>query len=182
MPGPNLILIGYRGCGKTVVGRALAARLHWPYVDTDERVEALTGRSIHDIFAADGERFFRRMEARAIAQLVRLGQHVIAAGGGVVLSAANRAALRKTGTCVWLTAPATELYRRIQADPRSAGTRPALSGSGGLGEVRHLLATRRPLYAATAHRVVSTRGRSIAEVVDAVLDAVAVDGVLPEAP
>jgi shikimate kinase len=182
MPAGNVILIGYRGCGKTCVGRELAARLRRAYVDTDALVEAAAGQCIRDIFAQAGERHFRMLETRVISQVAAKSGQVIAVGGGAVLSAANRAALCRAGICVWLTAPATELYRRLETDPRSGGTRPALTARGGLAEVRHLLAQRRPLYAALADHVVPTRARSISDVVTAVLRAVARDGVRPEEP
>jgi len=136
MPSRNVILIGYRGCGKTCVGRELAARLHWPFVDTDEQVEATAGRSIREIFEQDGEVAFRQLEPRAIADVTRASGQVIAVGGGALLSAANRAALRQAGVCVWLTAPATELRRRLRADPRTGATRPALTARGGLAAGR----------------------------------------------
>ena len=154
----NVILIGYRGCGKTCVGREVAARLGWTFVDTDERIEA-QGRSIRQIFEQEGEPFFRRLETDVIAEVTRGTEQVIAVGGGAVLSEANRTALRAAGLCIWLTAPVAELHRRSLADPRSLATRPALTPRSGLDEIRHLLAQREPLYAAmrfAARRAVSS--------------------------
>ncbi len=182
MPAHNVILIGYRGCGKTCVGRAVAARLRWTFVDTDAQVEAAARRSIREIFEQDGEATFRQLETRVIAQVTGAAGQVIAVGGGAVLSAANRAALQQAGVCVWLTAPAAELLGRTQTDPRTGALRPRLTELSELEEVRHLLAERDPLYAAVAHHIVETRARSIPDVADAVLSAVARDGVLPEAP
>jgi shikimate kinase len=176
----NLVLIGYRGSGKTRVGREVARKLGWRLVDTDELIEAAAGRCIRDIFAHDGQEHFRALETRIIEQVVGAGRQVIAVGGGAVLSAGNRSRLRQAGICIWLTAPAAELYRRLKADPRSGKTRPALSRRGGLAEVRHLLAQRRPLYAELADHVVPTRTRSIEDVATAVLRAVAGDGVQPD--
>ena len=180
MPARNVVLIGYRGSGKTCVGREVARRLGWDFVDTDELVERAAGRCIRDIFTQEGEGHFRALEQRIVARVAAARGQVIAVGGGAVLSAGNRAALRRAGICVWLTAPATELYRRLEADPRSGATRPALTTRGGLAEVRHLLAQRRPLYAALADHVVPTRARSIEEVATAVLRAVAENGVYPD--
>ncbi len=176
----NVILIGHRGCGKTSVGRALAARLGWPYVDTDERIEAATGRTVQAIFARDGAAAFRRLEAEAVAAVAAGERHVISVGGGAVLAEANRRALRSAGVCVWLTAPADELYRRILADPRGAQTRPALTGLSGPAEVRHLLAQREPLYAELADHAVPTAQRSVAQVVDAVLSVLSLGGAAQE--
>ena len=168
----NLILIGARGCGKTSVGQELARRLAWTFIDTDQRIEAVAGRTIRDIFAQDGEPAFRRLETEAIAEGLRGQQQVFSVGGGAVRSAANRAALRAGGHCIWLTAPPEELYCRVQNDPSTATSRPPLTGLAGLDEARHLLAERAPLYAATAHCVVSTDGLSVVQVVEAVLAAI----------
>ena len=176
----NVILIGARGSGKTTVGRRLAGRLGWSFVDTDEQIVSAVGMPIREFFEQEGEPAFRRHERAAIARAVRGRAQVIAVGGGAVLDAANRAALRKAGVCIWLAAPATVLWRRIRADRRTARTRPPLTAHRGLAEVRHLLAERRPLYAALAQHVVQTGRRSIADVVRAVLTALAEDGVQPD--
>jgi shikimate kinase len=169
----NIILMGYRGCGKSSVARELAVRLGWRAVDTDERVQSATGRSIRAIFEQDGEASFRQWEARMIEESVRSSQQVISVGGGAVVQGANRAALRGAGVCFWLTAPPEELQRRMQGDPNDAATRPALTAHGSLDEIRHLLGQREPLYAALADHVVDTSGRSIAQVVDAILSLLA---------
>ncbi|MEW6197443.1 MAG: shikimate kinase [Planctomycetota bacterium] len=192
--GRNLVLIGCRGCGKTTVGRALAARLGWVFVDTDERVAALAGRPIATIFATDGEAAFRELESRVIAAAIHrrdacatpdtpadvghggptlqgsagVSPAVLSVGGGAVLSEANRAALRQAGLCIWLTAPADELHRRVMSDPDHAADRPALTHLDGPAEMQHLLREREPLYAALADHVVSTAGRSLEEVVEIV--------------
>ncbi len=217
--GRNLVLIGCRGCGKTSVGRAVAAKLGWAFVDTDERVAALAGRPIAGIFATDGEAAFRELESRVIAEAVRdaglpprpagsgpalqgsagvspalkhvgaapaqglrnaglggpalqgsagVSPAVLSVGGGAVLSPANRAALRQAGLCVWLTAPADQLHRRVTSDPDHAADRPALTHLEELAEMQHLLRQREPLYAAVADHVVSTAGRSLEEVVEIV--------------
>src|SRR5262249_37450454 len=104
-PGGGMIfLVGYRGTGKTTVARLLAERLGWSWLDADEVLEARFGQSISDIFAADGESAFRLMEASVLDDLCRLKKHVIATGGGVVLSATNREHMRQTGHVVWLVA------------------------------------------------------------------------------
>lgn len=182
LPARNVVLIGYRGCGKTSVGRRLAARLGWPLVDTDERVEAAAGHSIQDIFATQGEPAFRQLETAIIAQVTRGTHQIISVGGGAVLSEANRATLRAAGPCIWLTAPVEALHQRILADPGTGATRPALTDRPGLDEVRHLLAQRQPLYAALADHVVDTVARSVEQVADAVLTAVAEGDTSSETP
>ncbi len=165
-----IILIGYRGCGKTSVGRRLAERLGWTFVDTDEEIRREQGRTIADIFAQDGEGAFRRIEAQTLQRVVCGRRKVISVGGGAVLSRRNRKLLRTTGVCVWLTAPPEELYRRIVADIGSEEGRPNLTPAGGLTEIEAVLQSRLPIYEATAEIVVSTSGLDVAQVADAVLD------------
>ena len=164
----NVVLIGYRGCGKTSVGRSLATRLGWTFVDTDDLIEAAAGCSIREIFEREGEAGFRVRETTAVQEVARGTQQVISVGGGAILSADNRTMLRGAGVCVWLTAPPEELHRRLQADPRSGSTRPALTSKSELEEIRHLLQRRAPLYAELAEHVVDTAGRSLEQVVAAV--------------
>lgn len=170
----NIILVGYRGSGKSAVGAALAQRLGWTLVDTDADVERAAGCTIREIFATAGEPAFRTREAEAVAAAVAGVHRVISVGGGAVLRADNRSALRAAGVVIWLTAPAAELWQRMQHDPRNAATRPALTADGGLAEVQNLLTQREPLYAASAHHTLATSGRSIAELVTAILKAVGV--------
>jgi shikimate kinase len=165
----NIVLIGYRGAGKTTIGAMLAQSLGWRFVDTDDLVEAAAGLTIVEIFRQRGEQGFRTLEAEAVRQSVGRRQQVISAGGGAVHSEENRRLLRGAGLCVWLTAPADELCQRLMADPRTASTRPALTRAGGLAEIQRLLPIREPLYAATAHHTISTAGRSMADVIDEVL-------------
>ena len=165
-----ITLIGYRGSGKTVVGRRLAERLGWDFVDTDERIEAQAGQTIREIFETQGERAFRKLEARVLEDALVGRRCIISAGGGAVLVRGSRKALRTTGICIWLTAPADELWRRIAADAHSATRRPELTAQPGLEEIREVLQARLPVYEATADHVIDTTGRSIEGVVEAILE------------
>ena len=165
-----ITLIGYRGSGKTVVGRQLAEQLGWSHVDTDTVVEQRSGRKICEIFATEGQRAFRVIEAEILEEALSNVRCVVSAGGGVVLARRNRRALRSAGVCVWLTAPAEELHRRIEADLQSKSSRPPLTEVSGLEEVELTLQSRLPVYEATADHVVSTIGCSVEEVVAAILD------------
>lgn len=149
----HLYLVGYRGCGKSSIGAIVAARLGRLFVDADTVLEADAGRTIRDIFASEGEGGFRDRETATLQKLAAGPPAVIATGGGAILRAENRELLRSTGCVVWLTAPAEVLWDRISIDPTTVARRPNLAG-GGLDEVKALLATREPHYAATAHAVV----------------------------
>lgn len=167
----NIVLVGYRGCGKTSAGRMLATRLNRPFVDTDDLIETEAGCTIREIFAEQGEPAFRTREADIIQRVCATPRQVISVGGGAVLSEDNRQRLGDAGVCVWLTAPADTLVARMRQDPRNAANRPALTNRDAFDEVRHLLTQREPLYAALAQHVVDTAGRSVVEVTEAILTA-----------
>jgi shikimate kinase len=141
----TIALIGYRGAGKTTVARLLAGRLGWEAIDADDLLEARAGRTIQQIFAEQGEPWFRDLESAILAELVRRPRAILALGGGVVLREANRLLLDPL-LVIWLDAPAECLYQRIQDDATTADRRPQLTSQGGLEEVQRLLAQRLPLY------------------------------------
>lgn len=176
----NVVLIGYRGCGKTSAGRLLAERLGHPFVDTDAVIEAEAGCTIRAIFADQGEPAFRARETDVIRRVTAAPPQVVSVGGGAVLAAENRRQIADTSVCVWLTAPAETLLARMQQDPRNAVNRPALTERSNLDEVRHLLTQREPLYAALAQHVVDTAGRSVVEVTEAILAALQAGGASSE--
>ncbi len=166
----NIILIGYRGCGKTTVGRVLAKQLSKTFIDSDEQVETEAGVSIKAIFDVGGEAEFRRLEKDAIADIVQQSSLVISVGGGAILDPQNAERLRASGQVVWLTAPADALWRRIKSDARSATGRPDLTEEGGLEEVCKVLARREQAYSSAAHFSVNTSGRTASEVATAILE------------
>ncbi len=146
----NIVLIGYRGTGKTSIGKKLASELWMDFVDTDELIVQRAGKTIREIFAAQGEAHFRDLEEQVIAEVGARDNMVIAAGGGAVLRPANIAALKKHGKIIWLQADAQTLFERIVADAATHHTRPDLTATGGLEEIKTLLAVRTPLYQAAA--------------------------------
>jgi shikimate kinase len=166
---PNIILIGYRGAGKTTVGHYLANRLGWTFADADDLIEAVAGQSIAEIFASEGEPGFRDREAAALAELCARPACVIATGGGAILREANRLLLRKSGFVVWLTAAPETVWSRLVTDPTTAGRRPNLTPTGGFEEVRTLIAARAPLYRETADFAIASDSLSPETVADAIL-------------
>lgn len=168
----SIVLIGYRGAGKTVVGRALADRLGRPLVETDQLIDARAGRSIAEIFAQAGERHFRDLERAVVAELRAEPSAVISAGGGVVLGAQNVAHLRSIGTVVWLTAAPEVLWRRIAGDAATRLGRPDLTPLGGLAEVERLLAARTPLYRAAADHEIDTTAMAPADIAERIIELV----------
>ena len=166
---PHVVLIGYRGSGKTVVGRLLAGELRRPHVDTDLLIEDREGRSIAAIFEQDGEPHFRRIESEVIDGLAPDTPAVISIGGGAVASEHNRKRLKRLGAVVWLQAAPEELHRRIAADRKSAASRPPLSKTDALTEVRMLLAQRSGWYEELADVEIDTTGKSPVEVAQMIL-------------
>lgn len=149
LPPSPILLLGYRGSGKSTVGRLVAEQRGVEFVDTDVLVQTRAGRSIRDIFEQQGEPAFRDFEAGVLEDVLRwTGDRVIATGGGIVLRESNRELLVRSGACrFYLKAPAEVLFERINADASSATSRPALTKLGGsVDEVRQLLAQREPLY------------------------------------
>ncbi len=168
----GVALVGYRGTGKSTVGRILADRLGRPFADADREIEARAGRPIRSIFAEDGEPAFREWEARVLADLTSgLPGGVVATGGGAVLAEANRRALRGFGLVAWLTADPETLAQRLSHARGGLADRPPLTGAGTLAEIADVLAARAPLYREVAHVVVETAGRSPRQVAEAVFDA-----------
>jgi shikimate kinase len=163
----QLALIGLRGTGKSSVARLAALALGWDWADADVEVELRAGRSIAALFAAEGEPYFRDLEAEVVAQLARRPRCVLALGGGVVLRDENRQALA-AATVVWLTASPHTLWQRIQADPLSASRRPPLAG-GGPEEIAALAAQRAPRYRAWAQAEVNTEDKTPADVAAEIL-------------
>jgi shikimate kinase len=162
----GLSLVGYRGTGKTTVGRLVAARLALPFVDADHELERRAGRSIASIFAEQGEPSFRDLEQAVLEDLSTRSGLVLATGGGAILREPNRAALKRLGPVVWLTAPVEILARRLQGDRAS---RPPLTAAGTLAEIAAVLEVRTPLYREVADLVIDTKGRSPRRVADLIL-------------
>ena len=167
--GTNIVLIGYRGSGKTTVGKLLAARLDWTLVDTDTLVEADAGVSIAEIFATEGEAAFRQRENGVIRRVARGGRQVISVGGGAIVCEENVRRLRACGTVIWLVGRPEVLWERIRADRQTAATRPNLTGTGGLEEVRRVLAARHAAYESAADFSVETDHHVPADVADRIL-------------
>jgi shikimate kinase len=166
--GRGLALIGYRGTGKSTVGRILAERLGRPFFDADRELEKRLGLTVSAVFRTVGEQAFRDWEERILEELLVEPDAIVATGGGVVLREANRLRLRAFGTVVWLMADAPILARRLLVDEGSGAVRPALTPMGTLDEIVAVLFERTPLYRATSDLEVATDGKTPEEVADEV--------------
>jgi shikimate kinase len=170
-----LSLIGYRGTGKSTVGMRLARRLNWGWIDADNELERRAGRSIKEIFATDGEPYFRDLERQVIADLIRRQNLVLSTGGGAILNADTRRDLRMAGPVIWLKASIQTIASRILQDKSTASRRPNLTARGGVTEIRDLLAIREPLYLEAATITVDTEGLRLGQVVTAILSQLPAD-------
>lgn len=166
-PEEGLSLVGFRGTGKSTVGRKLAERLGRPFADADVELERHRGRTIRAIFAGEGEPVFREYEEVTLRELTMRRGLILATGGGAVLREANRQALCSLGPVVWLRTAPEVIVQRLRSDEGSQ--RPALTPAGTLAEVSDVLAARDPLYRAVADFVVATDGLSPEDVVEAIL-------------
>jgi len=158
---PNISLIGFMGSGKTTVGRLLARRLGWRFVDTDEIVSRTAGKPIPVLFAEEGEEDFRARETQAVHGVAVGAEQVIATGGGAVLRPENATALRSAGLVVWLTARPEVVVARTA---RRAAERPLLARAAEgaddlLAHVLRMLGERGPAYQAASHLIVDTSDR-----------------------
>jgi len=140
----SIVLVGMMGVGKSSIGRRLAARLGVPFIDADAEIEKAAGMSIADIFARHGEADFRSGEARVIARLLDGGPQVLATGGGAVMNADTRAAIKAKGVSIWLSAEFEVLMRRIN---KRKNDRPLLQTADPAATLRELLVAREPVYA-----------------------------------
>ncbi len=168
----HLYLTGYRGSGKSAVGRAVARRLQRPWIDLDDEIESQSGRSIQDIFASDGEEGFRDLEQAVLEAVSKRAPAVISLGGGAVLREANRMRIRSSGVSVWLQVDADTVLQRLHRDASTSRRRPPLTGLPPRQEIQTLLAKREPLYAEVANYQIDTTGRGVRAITNRVLQAI----------
>jgi shikimate kinase len=167
-------LVGMMGCGKTAVGTALAARLVVPFRDTDAALEQAARMTVPEIFARDGEPFFRRRESEVLRRLLSEGPAVISTGGGAFLRPENRAAIDAAGLSVWLSVPEPVLWDRVKGRTH----RPLLNTEDPRGTLGRLLSDRLPDYARAGRTVSAEADTSINAMVDRVVAALSDAGAL----
>ena len=170
----NIYLVGFMGTGKSSVGRLLAkekikldscgsasdSRKQWNFVDLDELIELKEQRRIVDIFAKDGEAYFRKIEKKILSQVSTQKKFVVACGGGVVLDKNNVRLMKKTGVMICLNATPEEILKRVSSN----SGRPLLNVDKPKKRIELLLKMRAPYYM-QADKVVETSGLSVKQVV-----------------
>jgi shikimate kinase len=171
----RMVLVGMMGSGKTTVGRELAGRLGWAFLDSDAMVEASSGATVAELFASGGEDAFRAEESRVLAEaLAWPTPAVVSAAGGAVLDPANRARLASQAMVVWLRADPATLADRV-----GTGEGRPLLADDPAARLAELDAVRRPLYGEVADVVVDVDGLDPSRVADRILSLTAFERTRP---
>ena len=175
----NIVLIGFMGCGKSSIGRRLAGRLGYNFLDSDDLITDHAGKSIGEIFAKEGEECFRARETAELRELINSSGIVLATGGGALLREENRDLLRQIGTVVWLDADSDTLFERATRSRK----RPLLEVENPRTTFNTLLAARLPIYSKASGLKVDATGLSHDQTVEAILQAIGEGGkASPENP
>ncbi|MBS0183143.1 MAG: shikimate kinase [Nitrospira sp.] len=162
----NVVLIGYRGTGKSTVGKILAARLGRMLLSTDAEIVKSAGQSIPEIVEQNGWEYFRNLEAKVCRELADRTGLVVDTGGGAILRSRNVEVLKEAGRLFWLTASVETIVERIGQDSQ----RPSLTGvKSFVDEIQDVLRERAQKYQAAADYVIVTDGKSVTQVADEIL-------------
>lgn len=161
----NIVLVGPMGAGKSTVGRYLASRLSYHFVDTDHLIEERTGADIPWIFDVEGEAGFRVRETATLDSLLGVNRHVIATGGGIVIRTENHSRIKALGNVVYLTASVEQLLARTSKDKK----RPLLQVADPRARIEQLLHERNNLYQQVADLTLQTDGRGSKWVVQQIM-------------
>lgn len=163
----HIVLIGYRGTGKSTVGRNLAVKLDLPFADTDDLIRQETGKTVRELVEEGGWPLFRFHEKQVIQKLAENAAPgtVIASGGGVFDDGECRGLMQSKGVFVWLYADLYTIIERIAGDTEGADRRPPLDGADAVREAAAVLERRIPVYRSLAAITVNTEGKTIEEIV-----------------
>ena len=158
-------MIGFMGAGKSSVGRTLAPRIGWDFIDMDREIEREQGKRISEIFSSEGEPAFRAMETDLLKRLAGRRRTVIATGGGAALSPENQRLLAQSGLVIYLRVSPDDVLARTQGD----ATRPNLMADDKRARIESLLEIRSPIYCATADISFRSSGASSGSLVAKIL-------------
>lgn len=161
----NICLIGFMGSGKSTVAKALAKELDKKVIDMDFEIEREEGRSIIDIFAEEGEAYFRDLETSYLERLQGKKNKIISTGGGIVMREKNVKLLQRIGSVVFLQADVAHIYKNVKKNT----TRPLLQVDDVEGEIKRRLEEREPLYLRAANVIIQTSGKSVDEIANEII-------------
>lgn len=160
----NIYLVGFMGTGKSAVGREIAKQKKWHFVDLDELIELKEKRPITDIFAREGEPYFRKIEKNALKEVAKEKDFVVACGGGVVIDEENIKIMKKSGVIICLKAVPGAILKRVAGQTH----RPLLNVEDPKKRIELLLKLRSPYYA-KADKIIDTSKLSVKEVAGKIL-------------
>ena len=159
----NIVLIGFMGSGKSTVGIKLSYRLRRVVEDTDKLIEKKMDRAISDIFAAEGEGYFRELETQMLKELCENdSERILSVGGGTPVKEENRPLLKALGTVVYLRIKPETVYERLKGDT----TRPLLQGDNPQEKIRTLMAARKEAYESCADLIIDVDDKDTGEIMD----------------
>lgn len=162
----NIILIGFMGCGKSTVGKILAKKMKYTFLDTDQMIENSQHMSIYKIFQENGEDYFRQMETTTINEMIEsTKKSIISTGGGLPLREENSKALQKLGFIVYLSVKKETVLNRLKGDAK----RPLLAGDHVDERIERMLTYRDPIYQLAAHLKIDTDYISVEKVVEEII-------------
>ena len=165
--GKTVVLVGMMGAGKTAIGTALAKRIGAPFLDSDQEIERAANMTIAEIFARDGEPFFRIKEAQIISRLLETRRCILSTGGGAYLAEETRTRITSAGVAVWLNADLELLWQRV----RHKDTRPLLRTADPKGTLTGIFEKRAPYYAKADIIVDAKASYAIEDMVEQVVQA-----------
>ncbi|HHR5902132.1 TPA: shikimate kinase AroL [Providencia alcalifaciens] len=145
-------IIGPRGSGKTTIGKKLAEKTGYQFIDTDKLILERAGMSIADIVQQQGWNYFRQLESQTLAS-IEPQDAIVSTGGGIILAPENQQVMRENGTVIYLRSTPETLVKRLTAEPQ-ADQRPSLTGKSLLEEIEEVMTQRDPIYLSTAHHVI----------------------------
>lgn len=163
----NLVLIGFMGCGKTTFGKWISQNANMAFYDTDDYIESKQNREIKEIFATDGENYFRDLETETIQEMSEnLQDSVISVGGGLPIRKENRELLEKLGSTVYLRATEETLLKRLANDTK----RPLLADGNISSKIHELMMQREAIYKEAAEIIVDTDDRTFEQIYNEIED------------
>lgn len=159
----KLVLIGYMGAGKSTIGQALSKRMQILFSDTDTLIEEKQGRCIADIFAQDGEDYFRELETKCLKELLEQKEdRIVSTGGGLPLRKENQELLRQIGCTIYLQVSKETILKRLEGDKN----RPLLQVADREAKIADMIQIRHPIYLETADVTIAVDGRKVKEIVE----------------
>lgn len=161
----NILLVGFMGSGKSVVGKELSKILNRDFIDTDTEIEKEENRSIKDIFNSDGEEYFRNLESKLLETLVNKNNCIISTGGGIVLRENNRELLKKIGKVIFLHADVEHILNNVKNDD----TRPLLQTEDYATKVSEMLESREDKYLSSADIIIQTSGKGVESIAEEII-------------